>query len=97
MRLGVLDIGSNTGHLLVVDAYRGAAPMPASSYKEELRLAEHLVGVVGVPHGRGGEGVDLLAPLVLRELEGTSDELGERVDALVADRAVLREVLCQAQ
>src|SRR6478736_4207783 len=42
MRLGVLDIGSNTGHLLVVDAYRGAAPLPASSYKEELRLAEHL-------------------------------------------------------
>jgi len=42
MRLGVLDIGSNTGHLLVVDAYRGAAPMPASSYKEALRLAEHL-------------------------------------------------------
>ncbi len=42
MRLGVLDIGSNTGHLLVVDARGGAAPMPASSYKEPLRLAEHL-------------------------------------------------------
>ena len=42
MRLGVLDIGSNTGHLLVVDAYAGAAPLPASSYKEPLRLAEHL-------------------------------------------------------
>ncbi len=42
MRLGVLDIGSNTGHLLVVDAYRGAAPMPAFSYKEPLRLAEHI-------------------------------------------------------
>ncbi|WP_426242668.1 Ppx/GppA family phosphatase [Nocardioides sp. LHG3406-4] len=42
MRLGVLDIGSNTGHLLVVDAHRGAAPLPASSYKESLRLAEHL-------------------------------------------------------
>jgi exopolyphosphatase/guanosine-5'-triphosphate,3'-diphosphate pyrophosphatase len=42
MRLGVLDIGSNTGHLLVVDAHAGAAPMPASSYKEPLRLAEHL-------------------------------------------------------
>jgi exopolyphosphatase/guanosine-5'-triphosphate,3'-diphosphate pyrophosphatase len=40
--LGVLDIGSNTGHLLVVDAHGGAAPMPASSYKEPLRLAEHL-------------------------------------------------------
>jgi exopolyphosphatase / guanosine-5'-triphosphate,3'-diphosphate pyrophosphatase len=42
MRLGVLDIGSNTGHLLVVDAHRGAAPLPAYSYKEPLLLAEHL-------------------------------------------------------
>lgn len=42
MRLGVLDIGSNTGHLLVVDAHAGAAPMPASSFKRPLRLAEHL-------------------------------------------------------
>ena len=42
MRLGVLDIGSNTGHLLVVDASGGAAPMPAYSHKEPLRLAEHL-------------------------------------------------------
>ena len=44
MRLGVLDIGSNTGHLLVVDAHGGAAPSPAYSYKEPLRLAEHLDG-----------------------------------------------------
>lgn len=42
MRLAVLDIGSNTGHLLVVDAHGGAAPLPAFSYKEPLRLAEHL-------------------------------------------------------
>ncbi len=42
MRLGVLDIGSNTGHLLVVDAHEGAAPLPAYSYKQPLRLAEHL-------------------------------------------------------
>ena len=42
MRLGVLDIGSNTGHLLVVDAHDGSAPLPAYSYKEPLRLAEHL-------------------------------------------------------
>jgi exopolyphosphatase/guanosine-5'-triphosphate,3'-diphosphate pyrophosphatase len=42
MRLGVLDIGSNTGHLLVVDAHGGAAPLPAFSHKEPLRLAEHL-------------------------------------------------------
>ncbi len=42
MRLGVLDIGSNTGHLLVVDAHHGAAPLPAYSHKQPLRLAEHL-------------------------------------------------------
>jgi exopolyphosphatase/guanosine-5'-triphosphate,3'-diphosphate pyrophosphatase len=42
MRLGVLDIGSNTVHLLVVDAYYGAAPVPAHSNKIPLRLAEHL-------------------------------------------------------
>lgn len=42
MRLGVLDVGSNTVHLLVVDAYPGARPLPAFSHKAELRLAEYL-------------------------------------------------------
>ena len=42
MRLGVLDVGSNTVHLLVVDAYSGARPMPAFSHKAELRLAAHM-------------------------------------------------------
>ncbi|GII58021.1 hypothetical protein Pth03_64100 [Planotetraspora thailandica] len=42
MRLGVLDVGSNTVHLLVMDAHQGARPLPAYSHKEELRLAEHL-------------------------------------------------------
>ena len=42
MRLGVIDIGSNTVHLLVVDAYYGAAPVPAHSQKIELRLAQHM-------------------------------------------------------
>src|SRR5579862_573810 len=42
MRLGVLDVGSNTVHLLVVDAYLGARPTPAFSHKVELKLAETL-------------------------------------------------------
>jgi exopolyphosphatase/guanosine-5'-triphosphate,3'-diphosphate pyrophosphatase len=42
MRLGVLDVGSNTVHLLVVDAHRGAQPIPQHSDKSVLRLAEHL-------------------------------------------------------
>ena len=44
MRLGVLDVGSNTVHLLVVDAHPGARPLPAWSHKAALRLAEHLDG-----------------------------------------------------
>ncbi len=42
MRLGVLDVGSNTVHLLVVDAHQGARPLPAFSHKEELHLTDHL-------------------------------------------------------
>ncbi|MFY9931445.1 MAG: Ppx/GppA phosphatase family protein [Streptosporangiaceae bacterium] len=42
MRLGVLDVGSNTVHLLVVDAYPGARPLPAFSHKAELKLAANL-------------------------------------------------------
>ena len=42
MRLGVLDVGSNTVHLLVVDAHHGAHPWPAHSEKVVLRLAEQI-------------------------------------------------------
>lgn len=43
MRLGVIDVGSNTVHLLVVDAHEGAHPTPAYSHKRELRLSEHVL------------------------------------------------------
>jgi exopolyphosphatase/guanosine-5'-triphosphate,3'-diphosphate pyrophosphatase len=42
MRLGVLDVGSNTVHLLVVDAHRGAHPTPMHDDRAVLRLAEHV-------------------------------------------------------
>ncbi|WP_433470960.1 hypothetical protein [Saccharomonospora azurea] len=42
MRLGVLDVGSNTVHLLVVDAHRGAHPTPMHSEKTVLRLVERI-------------------------------------------------------
>jgi exopolyphosphatase/guanosine-5'-triphosphate,3'-diphosphate pyrophosphatase len=42
MRLGVLDVGSNTIHLQVVDAHRGAKPIPATSHKTELHLTDYL-------------------------------------------------------
>ncbi|NBU57725.1 MAG: Ppx/GppA family phosphatase [Actinobacteria bacterium] len=42
MRLGVLDVGSNTIHLQVVDAHLGAPPIPNSSHKSIIRLTEYL-------------------------------------------------------
>ncbi len=36
----MLDVGSNTVHLLVVDAHRGGHPTPMSSTKATLRMAE---------------------------------------------------------
>jgi exopolyphosphatase/guanosine-5'-triphosphate,3'-diphosphate pyrophosphatase len=44
MRLGVLDVGSNTVHLQVVDTHPGARPNPTFNHKEELRLTEYLDG-----------------------------------------------------
>ncbi|UCR89846.1 Ppx/GppA phosphatase family protein [Mycetocola spongiae] len=42
MRLGVLDVGSNTVHLLVVDAHPGAGPVPTTDHKSVLRLMRYI-------------------------------------------------------
>lgn len=44
----MLDLGSNTVHLLLVDAHYGAAPLPASKLKMPLRLSEHLNAEGGI-------------------------------------------------
>ena len=70
MRLGVLDIGSNTGHLLVVDASGGAAPLPAYSFKEPLRLAEHLDDDGAITD----EGIEALTQFVASALQVAEDK-----------------------
>ena len=91
MRLGVLDIGSNTGHLLVVDAHRGAAPLPAYSHKEPLRLAEHLDG--RCDHQPGIEALTkfVASAVVVAEDKGC-EELGFATSA-VRDAANCDDVL----
>ncbi|HEX6249735.1 MAG TPA: Ppx/GppA phosphatase family protein [Nocardioidaceae bacterium] len=83
MRLGVLDIGSNTGHLLVVDAHGGAAPMAAFSYKEPLRLAEHL-DEDGAVSAKGVEALTgfVSQALVVAEDKGCEEILGFATSAV---------------
>lgn len=77
MRLGVLDVGSNTVHLLIVDAHRGAPPLPAASSSADLRLAELLDA--GGHLSRGG--ADRLVAAVALAAEEAS---GARTEDLVA-------------
>ncbi|MFF9217326.1 Ppx/GppA phosphatase family protein [Streptomyces viridosporus] len=70
MRLGVLDVGSNTVHLLVVDAHPGACPLPAHSHKVELRLAQ----LLGDGGAIGPEGVDRLVAVVHEALRAAEDK-----------------------
>jgi exopolyphosphatase/guanosine-5'-triphosphate,3'-diphosphate pyrophosphatase len=83
MRLGVLDVGSNTVHLLVVDAYPGARPLPAFSHKAEIRLADHL------EHGSqlSAQGEDQLRVFVkealrIAEDKGVEDFVGFATSAI---------------
>ncbi|MCU0265511.1 MAG: Ppx/GppA family phosphatase [Actinomycetia bacterium] len=70
MRLGVLDVGSNTVHLLVVDAHPGAPPVPAHSHKTELRLAELLDAAGRIRAG----GADRLVAFVREALQHAEDK-----------------------
>ncbi|GAA2920365.1 Ppx/GppA phosphatase family protein [Streptomyces mexicanus] len=70
MRLGVLDVGSNTVHLLVVDAHPGARPLPAHFHKAELRLAQLLDEEGAI----GAQGVDRLVAVLREALQAAEDK-----------------------
>jgi exopolyphosphatase / guanosine-5'-triphosphate,3'-diphosphate pyrophosphatase len=95
MRLGVLDVGSNTVHLLVVDAHRGAEPTPQLSRKSMLRLAEHID-----KHGDLAlEGADALVGATLgasrQAVELDCDEVIAFATSAVRDAANSAEVLAR--
>jgi exopolyphosphatase/guanosine-5'-triphosphate,3'-diphosphate pyrophosphatase len=83
VRLGVLDVGSNTVHLLVVDAHPGARPWPAYSHKTDLRLAEHLQADGSITR-KGADGlVRLVAEaMVVAEDQGVEDLLAFATSAM---------------
>ena len=65
MRLGVLDVGSNTVHLQVVDTSPGARPNPTFNYKEELRLTQY----ISEDNQVSQEGIDKLRSSIKRAIE----------------------------
>lgn len=85
MRLGVLDVGSNTVHLLVMDAHPGARPLPAYSHKAELRLAELLDDDGAI----GDAGVERLVATVRAAVEVAEDKGVE--DVLPFATSAIRE------
>lgn len=87
MRMGVLDVGSNTVHLLLVDAHPGARPLPAYSHKTEIRLTELLSGDGKV----SGKGVDRLVGLCAEAVQIAEDKGAESMLAFAT--SALREAL----
>lgn len=63
MRLGVLDIGSNTVHLLVCDVAAGSAPLPAFSIKEPLGLIGHLTESGSFDDGMSQQLIEVITEL----------------------------------
>lgn len=78
-------MGSNTVHLLVVDAHPGARPLPAHSHKAELRLAELLDGDGAI----GPLGVDRLVTTIAGALQAAEDKGCE--DVLAFATSAVRE------
>ncbi|NHC44210.1 Ppx/GppA phosphatase family protein [Motilibacter aurantiacus] len=70
MRLGVLDVGSNTVHLLVVDAHPGAPPLAAYSHRMRLRLAEQLEDDGSISR----KGADQLVAFCLEAVDVADDQ-----------------------
>ncbi|WP_144876959.1 Ppx/GppA phosphatase family protein [Microbacterium sp. 1.5R] len=77
MRLGVLDIGSNTVHMLAADVRAGGRPLAASSDRTVLRLMRYL----GDDGSISEEGVRALEDAVRRARRVAEEE---RVDELLA-------------
>ncbi len=97
MRLGVLDVGSNTVHLLVVDAHPGAHPDAVRSHKAEL----HLAALLSPDGSLGQAGTDALvaavtAARVEAEREGVEDLVAFATSA-VRDATDSAEVLTRVR
>ena len=98
MRLGVIDVGSNTVHLLVVDAHHaGAHPMPDYSHSTVLRLAEHLTPEGDISTEGSGQLAGFVADCVeVAEERGVGHLMGFATSA-IRDAGNTEEVLAEVK
>ncbi|MFE9693891.1 Ppx/GppA phosphatase family protein [Micromonospora sp. NPDC005806] len=97
MRLGVLDVGSNTVHLLVVDAHHGAHPWPAHSEKVVLRLAEQ-IGPGGALTDAGADGLVKAVGMARAAADGLgADDLLAFATSAVREATNAGEVLARVR
>lgn len=85
VRLGVLDVGSNTVHLLLVDAHPGARPLPAHKHKAALRLSE----LLGADGRVTDDGAETLVDFCTEAVALAEDKGAERILAFAT--SALRE------
>lgn len=75
MRLGVLDIGSNTVHLLLVDAHPGASPIPFASHKLPLQLLKFMDETGGISEIGQRMLIDFISEASLFAVEHHAEDL----------------------
>ncbi|UOQ61198.1 Ppx/GppA family phosphatase [Leucobacter rhizosphaerae] len=85
MRLGVIDVGSNTVHLLVVDAHPGASPVPFHSQRSTVRLMRYLDAEGAIVE----EGVQLIVDAIKLSVQ-TAREIGVH-DLISTATSAIRE------
>jgi exopolyphosphatase/guanosine-5'-triphosphate,3'-diphosphate pyrophosphatase len=75
MRLGVLDIGSNTVHLLLVDAHPGASPIPFASHKLPLQLLKFVDDTGAISENGQRELIDFVTEARLFAVEHHAEDV----------------------
>jgi exopolyphosphatase/guanosine-5'-triphosphate,3'-diphosphate pyrophosphatase len=93
MRLGVLDIGSNTVHLLLVDAHPGARPIPFASHKRPLQLVAFLDDSGAISDAGQRELIDFIAEAAEFALKHDAEDVLAFATSAIRESAKGAEVL----
>ena len=93
MRLGVLDIGSNTVHLLLVDAHPGARPAAYADHKRSLSLVQHLDGEGRIDESGQSELVSFIQEAVAFAMENRAEDMIAFCTSAIRESANGAEVL----